>query len=72
MHIYASLTAILLGLYELDNVELGKNNKEHVRIEERRPRCVQRQEDPTRLIPQDKDRKTPLNLSPRIKTGRPH
>jgi hypothetical protein len=37
MHISASLTTKLLGLYELDNVKLGKNNKEHVRVEERRP-----------------------------------
>jgi len=36
MHVCASLTAILLGLYELGTVEIGKNSKEHVWIEERR------------------------------------
>jgi hypothetical protein len=36
----ASLTTILLGICELGNVELEKNNKEHVRNEVRRPQCI--------------------------------
>jgi hypothetical protein len=54
MHISASLTAILLGLYGSDNVEIGTNNKEHVKIEERRPLCIWRQEDPIKHVPQNK------------------
>jgi hypothetical protein len=40
MHISPSLTAILLGLYGLDNIEIGTNNKEHVKIKDKRPLCI--------------------------------